>query len=65
MFKLMRPIASVYLIILLVLTGCTSLQDSIDKFLGVEEEGTADELAWVGMDAYENGKYLKAIDKFQ
>jgi outer membrane protein assembly factor BamD len=61
----MRPIAIVYLIILVVLTGCTSLRDSIDKFLGIEEGGTADELAWEGMDAYESGKYLKAITKFQ
>ena len=61
----MRPIAIVCLIILVVLTGCTSLQDSIDKFLGVEEGDTADELAWEGMDAYESGKYLKAIEKFQ
>jgi outer membrane protein assembly factor BamD len=61
----MRPIAIVCLIILVVLTGCTSLQDSIDKFLGVEGGDTADELAWEGMDAYESGKYLKAIEKFQ
>ena len=61
----MRPIAIVYLIILLVLTGCSSIQDSVDKFFGMEEESTADELAWVGMDAYESGKYLKAIEKFQ
>lgn len=61
----MRPIAIVYLIILLVLTGCTSIQDRVDKFFGMEEESTADELAWAGMDAYENGKYLKAIEKFQ
>ena len=64
-FKPMRPIAIVYLIILLVLTGCTSIQNSVDKFFGMEEEGTADELAWAGMDAYDNGKYLKAIEKFQ
>jgi outer membrane protein assembly factor BamD len=61
----MRPIAIVCLIIFVVLTGCTSLRDSIDKFLGIEEGGTADELAWEGMDAYESGKYLKAITKFQ
>jgi outer membrane protein assembly factor BamD len=64
-FKPMRPIAIVYLIILLVLTGCTSIQNSVDKFFGMEEEDTADELAWAGMDAYDNGKYLKAIEKFQ
>lgn len=61
----MRPIAIVCLIILVILTGCTSLRDSIDKFLGVEEGDTAQELAWDGMDAYESGKYLKAIEKFQ
>ncbi len=53
------------LIILLVLTGCSSVQDRIDKFLGVDEGDSAQELAWDGMDAYENGKYLKAIEKFQ
>jgi outer membrane protein assembly factor BamD len=61
----MRPIAIVSLIILVVLTGCSSLQESIDKFLGTEEGDTADELAWEGMDAYESGKCLKAIEKFQ
>ena len=61
----MRPIAILCLTIFVVLSGCTSLQESIDKLLGVEEGGNADELAWEGMDAYESGKYLKAIEKFQ
>jgi outer membrane protein assembly factor BamD len=61
----MRRIAIVSLIILLVLTGCSSLQNSIDKLLGIEEGDTAEELAWDGMDAYENGNYYKAIEKFQ
>ena len=61
----MRPIAILCLISLVVLTGCSSLKDTIDKFLGVEEGDTAEELAWDGMDAYESGKYLKAIEKFQ
>jgi outer membrane protein assembly factor BamD len=61
----MRRIAIVSLIIFLVLTGCSSLQNSIDKLLGIEEGDTAEELAWDGMDAYENGNYSKAIEKFQ
>jgi len=61
----MRPIAIVCLIILLVVAGCSSLQNSIDKFLGIEEGDTAEELAWDGMDAYDNGNYGKAIEKFQ
>ena len=61
----MGRIAIGCLIVLLVLTGCSSVQDRIDKFLGVDEGDSAQELAWDGMDAYENGKYLKAIEKFQ
>ena len=50
---------------LLVVTGCTTLKDQYDKFFGGEETGTAQELAWDGMDAYEDGDYKKAIEKFQ
>jgi outer membrane protein assembly factor BamD len=50
---------------LLVVAGCSSLQNSIDKFLGTEEGDTAEELAWDGMDAYDNGNFGKAIEKFQ
>jgi outer membrane protein assembly factor BamD len=53
------------LVAVLMLSGCTSLQQQLDKFLGVQEGGTAQELAWEGMDAYENGKYATAIEKFQ
>ena len=38
------------LVAVLVLTGCTSLQQRLDKFLGVKEGDTAQELAWEGMD---------------
>ena len=61
----MKCIATACLILLLLISGCTSVQDKIDKFLGAEEGDTAQELAWDGMDAYENGKYLKAIEKFE
>jgi outer membrane protein assembly factor BamD len=61
----MKRIATACLVLWLPLTGCTSLQDKIDKFLGTDEGDSAQELAWAGMDAYENGKYNKAIEKFQ
>ena len=53
------------LVALLMLSGCSSLQQRIDKLLGREEGNTAQELAWDGMDAYERGKYAVAIEKFQ
>ncbi len=53
------------LVALLMLSGCSSLKQQIDKFLGKEEGNTAQELAWDGMDAYESGKYTVAIEKFQ
>ena len=61
----MRRISTIYLIVLLVATGCTTMKDQFNKILGIEEAGTAQELAWEGMDAYENGRYDKAIEKFQ
>ena len=50
---------------MLVATGCTTLKDQYDKIFGVEDTATAQGLAWEGMDAYEKGKYKKAIEKFQ
>ena len=61
----MRRISTICLIVLLVATGCTSLKDQYDKIFGGEDTATAQGLAWEGMDAYEKGKYKKAIEKFQ
>lgn len=33
--------------------------------MGIEDADSAQGLAWEGMDAYKNGKYQKAIEKFQ
>ena len=63
--KLMRQKWLGCLLALLMLSSCSWLQQRIDKFLGVEEGDTAQELAWDGMDAYESGKYAAAIEKFQ
>ena len=53
------------LLAVLMLIGCSSLQQRIDKLLGREEAHTAQELAWNGMEDYENGKYADSIEKFQ
>ena len=61
----MRRISTICLIVLLVATGCTTLKDQYDKIFGEDDTATAQGLAWEGMDAYEKGKYKKAIEKFQ
>ncbi len=53
------------LVALLVATGCSTIKEEYNKIFGVEEAGSAQELAWDGMDAYENGKYSKALEKFE
>ena len=61
----MRRIPTICLIVLLFATGCTTLKDQFNKIFGGDDSASAQELAWEGMDAYENGKYGKAIEKFQ
>ena len=61
----MRRIPTICLVVLLVATGCSTIKDQWNKIFGTDETGTAQELAWDGMDAYENGRYQKAIEKFQ
>ena len=61
----MGPIATGCLFVLLVLTGCSTVQDQIDKFFESDEGDSAQELAWDGMDAYEDGRYKDSIEYFQ
>lgn len=61
----MRQIFTICLVVLLVATGCSTLKDQYDKYFGTDEAATASDLAWDGMDAYENGRYDKALEKFQ
>ena len=61
----MRRIPTICIVVLLVATGCTTIKDQYNKIFGSDEGHTAQELAWEGMDAYENGKYDRAIEKFQ
>jgi outer membrane protein assembly factor BamD len=61
----LRHFPTICLVVLLVATGCSTIKDQYNKIFGTDETGTAQELAWEGMDAYENGKYKKAIEKFE
>jgi len=61
----LRHISTICLVVLLVATGCSTIKNQWNKIFGTDDTGTAQELAWEGMDAYENGKYQKAIEKFQ
>ena len=59
--------------LVLFATGCTALKETYSDvkgsisglFGGSEENMTAEELAWAGMDYYDSGDYKKAIDHFQ
>ncbi len=61
----MRRILIIGLVALLVTSGCTAIGERFDKLFGGEEEKTAQELAWNGMEAYDKEKYKTAIEKFQ
>ena len=53
------------LLFLLICSGCTALREMWYELTGAEEDFTAQELAWVGMDFYEAGDYTRAIEKFE
>ena len=61
----MRPLWIIILVVMLIATGCSSIEKQYHKLFGIDDGGSAQVLAWDGMDAYENGKYDKAIEKFQ
>jgi len=44
-----------------MLTGCSFM----DWYFEEEPSGTAQELAWMGMDSYEEGDYGRAVDCFE
>ena len=61
----MKRLIAVGIIILLVGSGCSALKKTWNAFIGKDETGSAQELAWDGMDAYEDGDYKDAIEYFQ
>lgn len=60
-------------VLVVFLTGCTTLKETYDDvkgsisgiFGGSDENLTAEELAWAGMEHYDDGNYKQAIDNFQ
>jgi outer membrane protein assembly factor BamD len=46
-------------------TGCSALKKTWNAITGKQEVGSAQQLAWDGMDAYEDGDYKDAIEHFQ
>jgi outer membrane protein assembly factor BamD len=63
--KVMKRIVALGIIIVFLGSGCTALKKSWDALMGKQDIGTAQQLAWDGMNAYEEGDYKQAIEKFQ
>jgi len=60
-----RLILIVCILLMLMGSGCSALKKSWNAIIGKDETGSAQQLAWDGMDAYEDGDYQDAIDYFQ
>lgn len=61
----MKRIIVIGIFVLLVCSGCKTLKQSWDAIRGKQSIGSAQQLAWDGMDAYEDGDYKDAIEYFQ
>jgi len=53
------------IIILFLGSGCSALKKTWEAIIGKEETGSAQQLAWDGMDAFEDGEYKDAIESFE
>ena len=61
----MKRFIVIGIFILLVCSGCNALKKTWNAITGKEFSGSAQQLAWDGMDAYEDGDYKEAIEQFQ
>ena len=61
----MKRLIFIGLLILLFCSGCNALKKSWYAIIGKDSVGSAQQLAWDGMDAYEDGDYKEAIEHFQ
>lgn len=61
----MKRLTVLAIFFLLLCTGCSALKKTWNAITGEEEIGTAQQLAWDGMDAFEDGDYKDAIENFQ
>jgi outer membrane protein assembly factor BamD len=63
--KNIKRLIAVAIITLIFGSGCSAIKKTWNAIIGKDEVGSAQELAWEGMDAYENGDYKDAIEYFQ
>ena len=61
----MRRVYTACLVLWFACSGCTAIKDTWRAITGEEEEYSAQELAYVGMDNYESRDYKRAIEKFE
>jgi outer membrane protein assembly factor BamD len=63
--KDMKRLLVAGVIILLLASGCSAIKKTWKAIVGEDDLGSAQQLAWDGMDAYEDGEYKDAIENFQ
>lgn len=61
----MKRFIVIGIFILLVCSGCNALKKTWNAITGKEFSASAQQLAWDGMEAYEDGDYKDAIEYFQ
>ena len=61
----MKRIIVAGIIIVLVGSGCSAIKKTWNAITGKDEIGSAQQLAWDGMDAFEDGDYKAALENFQ
>ena len=61
----MKRLIVVGIMILFVGSGCSALKKTWNAITGKDETRSAQQLAWDGMDAFEDGDYKEAIENFQ
>jgi len=60
-----RRIVIAGILLMLMGSGCSSLKKTWNAIVGEDDTAPAQQLAWDGMDAYEDGDYKDAIEYFQ
>ncbi|MFC1880002.1 outer membrane protein assembly factor BamD [Thermodesulfobacteriota bacterium] len=61
----MKRFIVIGIFILLVCSGCNALKKTWNAITGNEFSASAQQLAWDGMEAYEDGDYKEGIEYFQ
>lgn len=61
----MKRFIVIGIFILLVCSGCNTLKKTWNAITGNEFSASAQQLAWDGMEAYEDGDYKEGIEYFQ